>query len=262
MTRFEKLIYEKRGPVALITLNRPQVLNALDVDLFAELRQALIEAEMNPDVQMPIITGAGRAFCSGADLKSVADHHESDRERWMGAYEYAEAADALFRQIGQMDKIVMAMVNGAAYAGGIVLACAADIAVASDRAVFRVPEGLVGIADELSTTWLAASIGLARAKYLILAAQEVTAAEACAMGLIAKVVPHETLWPETKALAQQVMRTGPRARAQFKHLLNDKLPQGQQRHIVASHLGAESAEGAKAFLEKRSPEWVPGDIPD
>ncbi len=189
------------------------MLNALDLDLFAELRQALIEAQMDPDVQLPIITGAGRAFCAGADLKSVAEHHESERERWLGASDYAEAADALFRQISQMNKIVITMVNGLAYAGGIVLASSADIAIASDRAVFRVPEGLVGIADELSTTWLVASIGLARAKYLILAAKDVTAAEARDMGLIAKVVPHDDLWQETKTIAQQVMQTGPRARA-------------------------------------------------
>lgn len=257
MTNFNLLTYEKRGPLALITLNRPKALNALNLELFAELRQALIEAQMDDEVQIPIITGAGRAFCAGADLKSVADHHASERARWVGAYEYAEAADALYRQMTQMGKIVMTMVNGLAHAGGIVLAACSDISVASENATFRVPEGLVGIADELSTTWLEASIGLARTKLLILTAQEFSAAEVRDMGLIAKVVPQDQLWSAVEEMARMVLQTGPRARSVFKQLLNDRLPKTQQRHIVESHLNAESREGAEAFSQKRKPNWVP-----
>jgi enoyl-CoA hydratase len=257
MTAFKLLKYEKRAPLVVITLNRPEVLNALNLELFAELRWALIEAQMDDEIQIPIVTGAGRAFCAGADLKSVAEHHASDRARWVGAYEYAEAADALFRQMIQMSKIVITVVNGLAHAGGIVLASCSDISIASENATFRVPEGLVGIADELSTTWLQASIGLARTKLLILAAEEISAAEARQIGLIAKVVPHDQLWSTVEEVARKVLQTGPRARATFKHLLNDKLPNTQQRHIVESHLAAESKEGAEAFAEKRKPNWVP-----
>ena len=257
MTNFKLLTYDQRGPLVVITLNRPEALNALNVELFAELRWALIEAQMDDEIQIPIITGAGRAFCAGADLKSVADHHGSDRARWVGAYEYAEAADALFRQITQMGKIVITMVNGLAYAGGIVLAACSDIAVASEQASFCVPEGRVGIADELSTTWLQASIGLARTKMLILTAERISAHEAREIGLIAKVVPHDQLWPAVEAMAYKVLRTGPRARSVYKQLLNDRLPKTQQRHIVDSHLAAESREGAEAFSQKRSPNWAP-----
>ena len=77
------------------------------------------------------------------------------------------------------------------------------------------------------------------------------------MGLIAKVVPHEQLWPAVEEVANKVLKTGPVARALFKQLLNDRLPKTQQRHIVASHLGAESREGAEAFSQKRPPNWVP-----
>ena len=257
MKNFKLLTYEKRGALAIITLNRPEVLNALNLELFAEMRLALIEAQMDDTIQIPIITGAGRAFCDGADLKSVADHHATDRERWLGAYDYAEAADSLFRQMTQMSKIIITMVNGLAHAGGIVLAACSDIAVASEHATFRVPEALVGIADELSTTWLEASIGLARTKLLILTAEVISAAEARDMGLIAKVVPHEQLWPAVEEVVNKVLKTGPVARALFKQLLNDRLPKTQQRHIVTSHLGAESREGAEAFSQKRPPNWAP-----
>jgi enoyl-CoA hydratase/carnithine racemase len=156
-----------------------------------------------------------------------------------------------------MDKIVVSMVNGAAYAGGAVLAACSDIAIASERAVFCIPEALVGIADQLSTTWLEASIGLARTKLLILTAQEITAAEAQAIGLIAAVAPHDALRTRTRQIVDRVLRTAPGARAAYKHLLNDRLPKVEQRHIVASHLSEESREGADAFRQKRLARWVP-----
>jgi methylglutaconyl-CoA hydratase len=257
MRNFQLLTYESHGPLVVITLNRPEVLNALNLELFAELRWALIEAQMDDQVEIPIITGAGRAFCAGADLKSVAEHHASERARWVGAYEYADAADALFRQITQMSKVVMAMVNGPAYAAGIVLACCCDIAVASESATFCVSEGLVGIADELSTTWLQASIGLARAKMMVLTAEAISAREAKDRGLIAMVAPHEQLWTVVQDVATSVLRTAPGSRALFKQIMNDRLPVPRQRHIVESHLAAESREGAEAFEQKRTPRWVP-----
>ncbi|MGE0798376.1 MAG: enoyl-CoA hydratase/isomerase family protein [Lautropia sp.] len=256
MTRFTSLRYEQEGPLVFITLNRPHALNALDIGLFNELRRALIEAQRDPDIQIPIITGAGRAFCAGADVKSVAAHHASEQERWDGAYQYAEAANALFSQIAQMDKIVIAAVNGLAHAAGIVLAASCDIAIASQKASFRVPEGLVGIADELSTVWLRASVGLARARYLIFTAATISADEAVGMGLISKAVPHEALLPTVREAADAAMRTGPRARTVFKHLLNKELPKIELRHIVDSHLSEESRDGAKAFAAKRPPPWA------
>lgn len=247
----------KEGGVLTITLNRPEARNALNLPLFEELRRALILAQIDPQVQVAVITGAGAAFCSGADLKEVADHHASAQSRAWGAYASAEAADALYRQIVQMDKVVVSMVNGAAYAGGAVIAACSDIAVASDRAVFCIPEALVGIADQLSTTWLEASIGLARTKMMVLTAQEVTAAEAQAMGLVAVVAPHVELAQRTREVISRVLRTAPGARAAYKHLLNDRLPKTEQRHIVTSHLSAESQEGADAFREKRPAAWIP-----
>lgn len=259
MSKFRFLTVERRGAIAVVTLNRPEVLNALNVELYTELRWALVAVEMDDEVQLAIVTGAGRAFCVGADLKTVADHHADERTRWTGAHEYADAADALFRQIAQMKKIVIAMVNGLAYAGGLVLACCSDIAVAAEDAVFCVPEGRVGIADELSTAWLQASIGLARTKLMVLTAEPIGAHEAHAMGLIAKVTPPEMLWEVTERVAAQVMKTGPRSRAVFKQLLNARVPVPDRRYIVESHLDAESREGAEAFRDKRAPRWeLPG----
>lgn len=257
MKPFTVLTYEIRGPLALITMNRPQALNALNMEMFTELRHALMKAQMDEQVQIAVITGAGRAFCAGADMKTVVEHHASEESRWEGAYEYAAAADDLYRQIAEMGKIVIAMVNGIAYAGGMVLASCADLTVASDRARFCVPEGLVGIADQLSTTWMQASVGLARTKLMVLTAQEIDAEEALRMGLIAKVVPHDQLWDAVQDLARRVLRTGPRARSVFKQILNDRIPRIQQRHIVESHLHTESREGATAFAQKRPPAWSP-----
>jgi len=137
-----------------------------------------------------------------------------------------------------------------------VLATCSDITIAAENATFCVPEGLVGIADELSTTWLVASIGLARAKMMILTAEVVGAREARDRGMIAAVAPPDELWATVEAVANKVLRTAPVARGVFKQLLNDRLPIPRQRHIIESHLGRESQEGAEAFAQKRSPDWV------
>lgn len=250
-----RLLRERFGPVLKLTLNRPEALNALDVDLFRELTLALVDADADAQVQIVVVTGAGRGFCTGADLKAVVEHHADDRQRVQGAYDYAAAADGLFRQIREMGKIVVAMVNGPAYGGGLVLAASSDISVVSDRATFRVPEALAGIADELSTVWLTASVGVARAKHLILTAKVFDAAEAERLGLVSVVVGHDRLWERTLDACDEVLATGPVARSVFKRIINDRLPVPSMRTIVEAHLSAESHEGCAAFAAKRSPAW-------
>ena len=252
--RFIRL--EQFGPLMRITLDRPEVLNALHVEAFSELTAALVIADTDHDTQIAIVTGAGRGFCTGADLKAVVEHHLTDEGRRSGAHAYAHAADGLFRQIREMNKIVLSMVNGVAYGGGLVLAACSDIAVASNRAQFRISEGLAGIADELSTLWLVASVGVARAKHLILTAETFSAAEAERLGLIAKVAPHDELWKVVLQTAEAVLKTGPRARSMFKRIINERLPEPRVRHIIESHLSDESQEGCAAFAAKRAPAWA------
>jgi len=240
-----------------LTINRPQVLNALNVEAFTELKEALALADDDPQVQVVVVTGAGRGFCTGADLKVVVEHHASEEER---AGRRARLCVRRRRSVPTdqpNEQIVVAMVNGPAYGGGLVLAASSDIAVVSDRAQFRIPEGLAGIADELSTTWLVASVGVARAKYLILTAEPVFGSGCGANGTRGQGRSPRAFWRQRlRRVVSAVLNTGPRARGAFKRMINEKLPDPRVEHIIESHLSAESLEGCLAFVEKRAPSWA------
>ena len=138
-TEFRQLIYTKRQEVVEITLNRPDVLNALSVELYAELGEALIGASADEEVQVIVITGAGGAFSTGGDLK------QGDRLNRKDPQLFADASHRVFTQILNSDKTVVAKINGITQAGGLAIVAACDLAIASDQASFKCPEALVGI---------------------------------------------------------------------------------------------------------------------
>src|SRR3990172_2087134 len=142
--KYQQLIYAKRGNVVEITLNRSDVLNALSVELYTELGDALIAASNDADVQVIVITGAGRAFSTGGDLKQGDNLNRDEPGR------FAEASDRMLKQILASAKTIVAKVNGIAQAGGLLIVAACDLAVASERATFRCPEALVGIWEPYS----------------------------------------------------------------------------------------------------------------
>jgi len=184
---FKQLIYTRRGKIVEITLNRPDVLNALNLELYTELGDALVAASDDADIQVIVITGAGRAFSSGGDLKQ-GDLVNRDYPRRL-----AVASHRMFKQILASDKTVVAKVNGIAQAGGLLIVAASDLAIASERATFKCPEALVGIWEPYSPVLLTPQIGLKRTKNLLLACETVDAAEAERIGLINRAVPHDQL---------------------------------------------------------------------
>jgi enoyl-CoA hydratase len=156
---------------------------------------------------------------------------------------------------------VIAAVNGICQAGGLLIAMMADIAVVSERATFRVPELLRGIPDATYVAALPVHVGMAVARDLLLSARTFDAAEALAIGLIARVVPHDDLREEAKAAAHQVLRTAPAARAQVKRMLNERYGVIDYPMMFwALDHSDEPREGMRAFMEKRPPAWVPPDV--
>jgi len=139
---FRQLIYTKSSKVVEITLNRPHVLNALSVELYTELGDALIDASNDIDVQVILISGAGRAFSTGGDLKQGDTVNREDPQR------FTEASNRMLKQILRSDKTVVAKVNGITQAGGLLIVAACDLAIASDRATFKCPEALVAHATD------------------------------------------------------------------------------------------------------------------
>jgi enoyl-CoA hydratase len=246
---FRQLIYTNRGKVVEITLNRPDVLNALSVELYTELGDALIEASNDADVQVILISGAGRAFSTGGDLKQGDTVNREDPQQ------FTEASNRMLKQILRSDKTVVAKVNGITQAGGLLIVAACDLAIASDRATFKCPEALVGIWEPYSPVLLTPQIGIKRTKYMLLASEPIDAAEAERIGLINRAVPHEQLDSATEQLIEHILAGGPTTRRMFKHMVNEHIRDFDTRIVLEALSSEEGREGMSAFAEKRKPRW-------
>lgn len=214
---FRQLIFTHRGKVVEITLNRPDVLNALSVELYTELGDALIEASNEEDVQVILITGAGRAFSTGGDLKQGDTVNREDPQR------FAEVSNRMLMQILKTDKTVVAKVNGITQADGLLIVAACDLAIASDQATFRCSEALVGIWEPYSPVLLTLQIGIKRTKYLLLASEMIDAEEAERIGLINRAVPLDELDSATERLIERILAGGPTTRRMFKRMINEHI---------------------------------------
>jgi len=256
---FEHITVELDAATAVLTLNRPSVLNALNADLLSELSQALTELESDNDVRVIIITGAGtKAFAAGADigeLNALANAVEGAQK--------ARTGQAVTLQIERLNKPVIMAVNGFALGGGCELAMAGDIRIASDNARFGQPEvnlGLIpGYGGSQRTTRL---LGKGMAMFLCLSGDMIDAQTAMEIGLVERVVPQDELLPAAKKLAQTIAQKAPLAIAACKRAINNgaHLPIADALEVEALEFGTlvntnDFKEGTSAFLEKRKPAW-------
>jgi enoyl-CoA hydratase len=247
---------ERHGPIAWCTIDRPSARNALTPAMYFGIKRAVQLVNRDPDLSALIITGVDDVFAPGGEL---GGRHEPGEEELPPGLGY----DLLpFLAIRDSGAPVIAAVNGICQAGGLLIAMLADIAVASDRATFRVPELLRGIPDATYAAALPAHVGIAVARDLLLSARRFDAAEALRLGLIARVVPHDELRSAATEAAWQVLQTAPAARAQVKRMLNERygLIDYETMFWALDH-SDEPREGMRAFMEKRSPSWIP-DRPD
>ena len=242
---------ERDGPIAWCVIDRPAARNAFTPAMYYGLKRAVQLVNTDPDLAALIVTGTGDVFAPGGDLGGRREDGESTPD--------ALGQDVLpFLAIRDSEAPVIAAVNGICQAGGLLVAMMADIAVASDRATFRVPELLRGIPDATFAAALPAHVGLAMARDLLLSARPFGADEAYRMGLLSRVVPHDELRGAAVEAARQVMRTAPRARAQVKRMLNERygIIDYPTMFSALAH-SDEPREGMRAFMEKRPPAWVP-----
>jgi enoyl-CoA hydratase/carnithine racemase len=243
---------EREGPIAWCVIDRPSARNAFTPAMYYGLKRAVRLVNSDPDLAALIIMGAGDVFAPGGDLGGRREDGESTPD--------ATGPDILpFLTIRDSNAPVIAAVNGICQAGGLLVAMMADIAVASDRATFRVPELLRGITDATYAAALPAHVGLAVARDLLLSGRRFDAAEAQRIGLIARVVPHDDLRDAARQAANEVLQTAPGARAQVKRMLNERygLVDYETMFWALEH-SDEPREGMRAFMEKRPPAWVPG----
>lgn len=207
--------YEIKEHVAIITINRPEALNALNTNVLQELGEAITQAGAADDVYVVLLTGAGKAFVAGADISQMKDMSALE------AKAFAEDANALFCKIEEMSKPVIAAVNGYALGGGCELAMACDIRLAGTKAKFGQPETGLGITPGFGGTQrLPRIVGSSKAKELIFTAETIGAEEALRIGLVSKIVPDEELMDSALAMANKIAGNAQVAVRQSKDAVN------------------------------------------
>ncbi len=246
---------EREGPIAWCVIDRPAARNAITPAMYFGFKRAVRLVNTDPDLAALIITGTGDVFAPGGDL--------GGREEPGDRLPEGVGHDILpFTAIRESRAPVIAAINGICQAGGLLIAMMADIAVASDRATFRVPELLRGIPDATFAAALPVHVGVAVARDLLLSARSFDAAEAQRLGLISRVVPHDTLRAAALDAARQVLRTAPEARAHVKRMINERYGVVDYQTMFGALDGSpEPREGMLAFMEKRQPSWIPPDLP-
>jgi len=260
--------YEKEDGIAVLTFNRPEVLNAHDYAMKIEEQAATREALEDDDVRVLIVTGAGRGFHTGEDVKQVFlgddwDRLKADRRKsWLGELD----PDSWTGQVSPLyyygfPKPTIAAVNGPAVGAGMSIAISCDIILASETAkfgYFYTRRGLMGTTRGMQM--LFNLIGVSRTMEMMLSGELVDAAEAERIGLVRKVVPGETLLDEAKAMAHKLMQGAPLAqraikRAMYRALFDDAL---EDNNTLVEHALSDTEdheEGARAYAEKRPPRW-------
>jgi len=252
---YTSILVETRGRVGLITLDRPQALNALDNQLLKELMDALEAFDRDETVGAMVITGNGKAFAAGADIKELAD--KTTREMMDGDHL------ATFGRIRAIRKPVIAAVSGWALGGGFEIALSCDMIVASDSARFGLPEITLGVFPGAGGTQrLVRAVGKALAMEMILNDRKLTAQEAHHHGLVNRVVPVDDYLNEALNLAEGIASRAPLALRAAKQLINHSyesfLTDGltEEKQVFYNLFGtADQKEGMHAFIEKRAPVW-------
>jgi enoyl-CoA hydratase len=248
------LRFERDGAIAWCIIDRPEARNALTPAMYFGIKKAVRIVNADADLAALIITGTGDVFAPGGDLggrTQPGDEPTPDIGH-----------DILpFLTIRDSRAPVVSAVNGICQAGGLLIACLADICVASDRATFRVPELLRGIPDATYAAVLPAHVGIAVARDLLLSARRFDAAEAQRIGLISRVVPHEQLRDAALEATKEILQTPPMARMHVKRMLNERYGLiDYQTMFWALDESPEPREGMAAFMEKRPPNWVPDSL--
>jgi enoyl-CoA hydratase len=253
---FEHITVQNDGPVGIVTLNRPAVLNALNGKLLAELSLALLELDRHADVRAIVLTGSGeKAFAAGADIGEL-----NSLSNAIAGSEQARMGQSITRQMERMRKPV---INGFALGGGCEIAMGGDIRIASENAKFGQPEVNLGLIPGYGGSQrMTRLVGRGMSMYLCLTGELIDAKEALRIGLVQKVVPLPELMTEAKRIAQLIATKAPLAISACKRAINNgaHLSMDDALEIEALEFGLlvdteDLKEGTGAFLEKRKPEW-------
>jgi methylglutaconyl-CoA hydratase len=248
------VLYELRGDAAWITLNQPEKRNALSAEIVAGLRTHLQTAIADDHVRVIVLTGAGAAFCAGADLKSGGVSPGGNAEN---------PFVTVLKTVWEAPKPVIARINGHAFGGGIGLAAACDISIAADSAMFSFSEVRVGVIPAMISVVVIPKLGIHNTMWLFLTGERFSAQRAAELGLVHRAVPVADLDRVIEDIIGMIRLGGPNAIREAKQLVR-RVPELSMheafrytsKKIGELFTGEEAAEGMLAFLEKRKPKWA------
>ncbi len=255
---YQILKHEIANGIALVTISRPQALNALNTLFFNEMNHLLAALSQNKDVRVMVLTGEGKAFVAGADIAEMVNKNERE------GTDFSRLGQHTFRSIEKVAFPVIAAINGFALGGGLELAMACDFRLASAKAKFGQPEVNLGLIPGFAGTQrLSRLVGVANALYLLTSAEMIGAEDALRIGLVQKVTEPELLLDESMRIANLIAAKGPKAVQLVKVCVRQGLGMSfdDGNELEAKHFGSlfgpnsQGEEGMKAFMEKRPPVW-------
>jgi enoyl-CoA hydratase len=260
---YEQIIAEKRGRVGIVRLNRPDRLNAFNKQMSRELLEAVEAYNQDPDIGAIILTGEGRAFCTGMDVRVGQGAIQGLGERPPGASRPFKPENN-WAYLAQHSKPIVAAINGAAVGGGATTTLSCDVRIASERAQFQERHVRLGLAPDVgaSRLWVQA-LGLGQALRLLLTARMIDAWEAERIGLVIQVVPHDQLMDAAMAIAEEIAANPTSALLAAKQLVWTNLCEADSVEVIRREReltrrmmqGPAFKEAAQAFLEKREPRF-------
>ena len=257
---YATLLFDVKDHIARITLNRPEAVNSINLESAEDLMKALLHCDEDREIRAVVISGSGRLFCAGGDLKTFAAQGEHLPRYLKEAATYFHAG---LSRLARMDPPVVAAVHGAAFGAGMSLALACDIVIAAESARFSVAYPSVGLTPEGSLSYfLPRLVGLKRALELTLTNRILSAKEALDWGLITRVVPDKELFSQADAIAVQLAAGATKALGAAKRLMhgswNETLEtqmENESRAIADVARTSDTREGIRAVIEKRSPKF-------
>lgn len=245
------LRFERHGVLARCVVDRPEARNALTPAMYFGIRYAIDHVAQDPDLAGLMITGTGDVFMPGGELGG------RDDDSWVDLARLFSMDVTPFDAVRRSRKPIVSAVNGICQGGGLMIAMLSDVSVASERATFRAPELLRGIADTNYAQILPRQIGPARARDMLMTGREIDAATALDWGLISRVVAHDELEAAATEVLEMCCRTAPESRVAVKRTIHEYYGHYDRMAMDASIGGDEMREGWVSFKEGRSPSWVP-----